>query len=105
MHVQHTIPLSKQVLYYKEYQTKLVRIAGISNATSIISGSIHLLSSGASDFVQNYYVNPTLYKNYTPDQFSDILMQYYTTIVQVSSSFHIVYIKTSNTIAYHIRIQ
>ncbi|KAL1827731.1 hypothetical protein DCAR_0206921 [Daucus carota subsp. sativus] len=80
--IYHTIPLSKQVLYYKDYQTKLISIAGISNASSIISGSIHLLSSGASDFVQNYYVNPTLYKNYTPDQFSDILMQYYATVVQ-----------------------
>lgn len=99
MHVQHTIPLSKQVLNYKDYQTKLVRIAGISNATSIISGSIHLLSSGASDFVQNYYVNPTLYKYYTPDQFSDILMQYYATTVQVLSSFHIVYTRTSHAIA------
>nr|GEY20997.1 GDSL esterase/lipase At5g22810 [Tanacetum cinerariifolium] len=60
-----TISLSKQLGYYKEYQKKLAGIAGQSNATSIITGSIYLLSTGSSDFVQNYYVNPLLYKVYT----------------------------------------
>ncbi|XP_052187038.1 GDSL esterase/lipase At5g22810 [Diospyros lotus] len=78
----HTIPLSKQLEYYKEYQKKLVQIAGKANASSIISGSIHLLSSGSSDFLQNYYINPLLYKVYTTDQFSDILIQSYSTFVQ-----------------------
>ncbi|KAI3822801.1 hypothetical protein L1987_10399 [Smallanthus sonchifolius] len=78
----NTIPLSKQLGYYKEYQKKLVLIAGQSNATSIINGSIYLVSSGSSDLVQNYYVNPLLYKVYTPEQFSDILIQAYSHFVQ-----------------------
>ncbi|GKA93840.1 GDSL esterase/lipase [Tanacetum coccineum] len=77
-----TISLSKQLGYYKEYQKKLADIAGQSNATSIITGSIYLLSSGSSDFVQNYYVNPLLYKVYTPYQFSDILIQAYSHFIQ-----------------------
>ncbi|KAK4369519.1 hypothetical protein RND71_013311 [Anisodus tanguticus] len=71
------ISLSKQVAYYKEYQKKLVVIAGKVNATSIINGSIHLVSAGSSDFVQNYYINPLLYKAYTPDEFSNILIKSY----------------------------
>ncbi|KAM3398983.1 GDSL esterase/lipase [Capsicum galapagoense] len=75
------IPLSKQVEYYKEYQKKLVVIAGKINSTSIINGSIHLISAGSSDFVQNYYINPLIYKIYTPNQFSDILIKSYTKFI------------------------
>lgn len=80
---QNTIPLSKQLGYYKEYHKKLVDFAGKSNATSIITGSIYLVSSGSSDFVQNYYVNPLLYKVYTPYQFSDILIEAYSHFIKV----------------------
>ncbi|KAK7843842.1 gdsl esterase/lipase [Quercus suber] len=72
----------QQLEHYKEYKTKLVEIAGRSNASSIISGAIHLISAGSSDFVQNYYIDPLLYKAYTPDQFSDILIQSYTDFIQ-----------------------
>ncbi|KAL2485615.1 GDSL-like Lipase/Acylhydrolase superfamily protein [Abeliophyllum distichum] len=78
----NTIPLSKQLEFYKDYQKKLVGVAGKSNASSIISGSVYLISSGSSDFVQNYYINPLLYKVYTTDQFSDILLQSYTKFIQ-----------------------
>ncbi|XP_057954751.1 GDSL esterase/lipase At5g22810 [Malania oleifera] len=76
------ISLSQQVEYFKEYQGKLVSIAGKSNASTIIKGAVYLISAGSSDFAQNYYINPFLYKAYTPDQFSDILMQSYSTFVQ-----------------------
>ena len=76
--------MSKQLEYYKEYQSKIVGIAGKANASSIISGAIYLISAGSSDFVQNYYINPLLYKSYTPDQFSDILIQSFANFIQVS---------------------
>ncbi|KAK2643510.1 hypothetical protein Ddye_025273 [Dipteronia dyeriana] len=78
----HAIPLSQQLEYYKECQNKLERVAGKSNASSIISGAVYLISSGSSDFIQNYYINPLLYKAYTPDQFSDLLMQSYANFIQ-----------------------
>lgn len=81
--MQDTIPLSKQVELYKDYQKQLVTLVGHSNATSIINGSIHFVSAGSSDFVQNYYINPLLYEEYTSDQFTDILLQSYTIFVQV----------------------
>ncbi|XP_065871986.1 GDSL esterase/lipase At5g22810-like [Euphorbia lathyris] len=82
--IYDAISLSKQLEYYKEYQRKIVGIAAKSNAnaSSIISDSVYLISAGASDFVQNYYINPLLYKKYTPDQFSDILMQSYRIFIQ-----------------------
>ncbi|KAL4591645.1 hypothetical protein LXL04_004615 [Taraxacum kok-saghyz] len=78
----NTISLRKQLEYYKEYQMKLVDVAGPSNATSLIRGSIYLVSAGASDFVQNYYVNPLLNKFYKPHQFSDILIKAYSHFIQ-----------------------
>lgn len=61
-------------------------VAGKSNASSIISGAIYLISAGSSDFVQNYYINPLLYKVYTADQFSDILIQCYASFIQACLS-------------------
>ncbi|KAI0488050.1 hypothetical protein KFK09_027874 [Dendrobium nobile] len=70
----HAIPLSQQLEYYKEYQSKLAKVAGSSKASSIISQALYILSAGASDFVQNYYINPYLYKIYSPDEFSSFLV-------------------------------
>lgn len=78
----HAISLEQQLEHYKECQNILVGVAGKSNASSIISGAIYLVSAGSSDFVQNYYINPLLYKVFTADQFSDILIQHYTIFIQ-----------------------
>ncbi|CAJ1955824.1 unnamed protein product [Sphenostylis stenocarpa] len=80
----HAIPLSQQLEHYKESQNILMGIVGPSNASSIISGAVYLISAGNSDFIQNYYINPLLYKVYTADEFSDILMQHYTSFIQAS---------------------
>ncbi|TVU12608.1 hypothetical protein EJB05_46259 [Eragrostis curvula] len=72
--LRHAIPLSQQLEYFKEYQSKLAAVAGSSQARSIITGSLYIISAGASDFVQNYYINPFLYKTQTADQFSDRLI-------------------------------
>lgn len=69
---------------YKEYQGKVVEITGSDNATSMFSGGIYLISAGSSDFVQNYYVNPLLNTAYTPDQFSNILVQNFVKFIEVS---------------------
>ncbi|PON56138.1 Lipase [Parasponia andersonii] len=77
------ISLTQQLNYYKEYQAKVVSLIGQDKANALFSGAIHLLSAGSSDFIQNYYIDPILYRAYTPDQFSDRLMGSYTTFVQV----------------------
>ncbi|RXH83534.1 hypothetical protein DVH24_005787 [Malus domestica] len=78
------ISLNQQLEYYKEYQNKVVGIAARNKAnfTSIISDAVYLVGAGSSDFLQNYYIDPLLYKVYTPNQFSDILMQAYATFIQ-----------------------
>ncbi|KAJ7951684.1 GDSL esterase/lipase, partial [Quillaja saponaria] len=72
--LSHAIPLSQQLSYYKEYQTKLAQVAGTNKAASIIKDALYILSAGNSDFVQNYYVNPLVNRVYTPDEYSSILV-------------------------------
>lgn len=81
--MQQAIPLSQQIQYYKEYQGKLTSVAGSNQAASIIKGAVYLVSFGSSDFVQNYYVNPFLYKANTPDQYSSYLVGIFITTIKV----------------------
>lgn len=81
--MQGAISLPQQLNYYKDWQNKVTSQVGGSKASPIFSKAIHLLSAGASDFIQNYYINPLLYRTYTPDQFSDLLMGSYSTFIQV----------------------
>ncbi|KAG5408895.1 hypothetical protein IGI04_005214 [Brassica rapa subsp. trilocularis] len=59
------ISLPQQLEHYKDYINRIQEIAtsNNANATSIISDGIYVVSAGSSDFIQNYYINPLLYKN------------------------------------------
>ncbi|KAK6943926.1 GDSL lipase/esterase [Dillenia turbinata] len=76
------ISLTQQLQYYKEYQQKVAQMVGQTQANNIFSNGIHLLSAGSSDYIQNYYINPLLFRAYTPDQFSDMLIKSYVSFVQ-----------------------
>ncbi|KAK4759563.1 hypothetical protein SAY87_022694 [Trapa incisa] len=76
------VSLPQQLNYYKEWQSKVAAQVGSSKANAIYSGAIHILSAGSSDFLQNYYINPLLNQHYTPNQFSDILLQSYSSFIQ-----------------------
>ncbi|XP_039130171.1 GDSL esterase/lipase At5g03810-like [Dioscorea cayenensis subsp. rotundata] len=76
------ISLSQQLKYYKEYQEKVTKMVGKKNASDIFTGALYLLSEGSSDYIQNYYINPLLYKLFTPDQFADLLLHSFTSFIQ-----------------------
>ncbi|KAL1201515.1 GDSL esterase/lipase [Cardamine amara subsp. amara] len=78
----NAISLNQQLKNYKEYQSKVTSIVGRERANDIISGAIHLLSTGSSDFLQSYYINPILNRILTPDQYSDRLINFYSKFVQ-----------------------
>ncbi|KAJ7963092.1 GDSL esterase/lipase [Quillaja saponaria] len=80
--LSQAIPLSQQLSYYKEYKTKLAKVAGSKKAASIVKDALYLLSAGNSDFLQNYYVNPILNKVYTPDQYSSILVGVFSNFIK-----------------------
>ncbi|KAL1815891.1 hypothetical protein ACET3Z_018465 [Daucus carota] len=78
----HAVSLPLQLEYYKDWQRKIVSMVGRDRGKAIFSGALHLLSTGNSDFLQNYYINPTLSGTYTSDQFSEILLRSYAGFVQ-----------------------
>ena len=88
VHVQGAVPLSRQLDYFRDYQSRVSASAGGQRAAALTSGSIFLVSAGTSDYLQNYYVNPVLGASYTPDQFSDALMQPFTAFVEVIKHRH-----------------
>ncbi|XP_051148180.1 GDSL esterase/lipase APG-like [Andrographis paniculata] len=81
--LSHVIPLSQQLQYYKEYQGKLAKVAGSSQAAAtLIKDALYLVSAGSSDYVQNYYVNPFINKAYTTDQYSSYLVGIFSNFIK-----------------------
>ncbi|PON53405.1 Lipase [Parasponia andersonii] len=78
----HAIPLKRQLDNYRDYQGKVVAIVGAANASAIFSDGIYLISSGSSDFLQNYYINPLVHNAYTIDQFFNILFQNFAQFIE-----------------------
>lgn len=76
--------MSQQLEYFKEYQTKLAKVAGSKKAASIIKDAIYILSAGSGDFLQNYYVNPLINKAYTPDEYGTFLVGAFSNFVKVN---------------------
>lgn len=60
-----------------------MKIAGRTDALSIINDALHIVGFGSGDILLNYYLNPMLRLIYTPDQFNDILVQNYADFIQV----------------------
>ncbi|CAI0469272.1 unnamed protein product [Linum tenue] len=81
-HLYGAVSLTRQLENYKEYRARVESQVGFEKATDTFSKGIHLLSTGTSDFIQNYYVDPILNTLYTPDQWSDKLMKSYATFIQ-----------------------
>lgn len=83
--MKSAISLPQQLEHYKDYISRIQEIATSSNAnaTSIISDGIYVVSAGSSDVIQNYYINPLLYKVQSPDDFSDLLILSYSNFIQV----------------------
>ncbi|XP_022715073.1 GDSL esterase/lipase APG-like [Durio zibethinus] len=80
--MNHAVTLTQQLEYFKEYQTKLAKVAGSSKSASIIKDALYVLSAGSGDFLQNYYVNPFLNHAYTPDQYGSFLIDIFTNFVK-----------------------
>ncbi|XP_056697765.1 GDSL esterase/lipase APG-like [Spinacia oleracea] len=78
------VSLTQQLGYYKEYQSKVTKLVGIEKAKGMFSAGIHLLGAGNSDYLQNYNINTYIYRQYTPDQFADLLMTSFSNFVQLS---------------------
>lgn len=72
--VLSVIPFSKELEYYREYQSKLKAFVGDAKATQITSEALYLLSLGTNDFLENYYILPNRRNQFTVDKYQDYLV-------------------------------
>lgn len=72
--VLSVLPLWKQLEYYEEYQRKLRSYQGSSKAEDTISESLHIISIGTNDFVENYYAFPRRSSQYPVGLYEDFLV-------------------------------
>ncbi|XP_050234324.1 GDSL esterase/lipase APG-like [Mercurialis annua] len=78
----NALTLPQQLQYFKEYQSKLAKVAGANRSAFIIKEGLCLLSSGTADLLVNYYVNGRLNKAYTPDQYISFLIRGFSRFVK-----------------------
>ncbi|KAK7287537.1 hypothetical protein RIF29_00818 [Crotalaria pallida] len=68
------IPLWKQLEYYMGYQKKLSTYVGENRAKETIAKSLHIISLGTNDFLENYYAIPGgRASQYTPSEYQNFL--------------------------------
>ncbi|CAN1836875.1 GDSL esterase/lipase APG [Linum perenne] len=79
---KHAITLPRQLELFKEYKGKLAKVAGANRSATIIRESLYILGAGSGDFLVNYYVNPSLKKMYTPDQYGSSLIPSFNSFVK-----------------------
>jgi phospholipase/lecithinase/hemolysin len=72
--VLSVIPSWKEIEYYKDYQKKLRAHLGESAAKELITESLHMISMGTNDFLENYYTMPGRRSQYTISQYQDFLI-------------------------------
>ncbi|KAE8654212.1 GDSL esterase/lipase [Hibiscus syriacus] len=80
--VLSVIPFWKEMEYYREYQSKLREYVGNDKANYLLSESLHLLSIGTNDFLENYYTFPTRSSQYPVDKDEDLLIEIASTFIR-----------------------
>ncbi|TYH30415.1 hypothetical protein ES288_A01G093200v1 [Gossypium darwinii] len=72
--VLSVIPFWKEMVYYKEFQDKLRGYLGNDIANHHLSKSLHLISIGTNDFLENNYTFPTRSSEYPVDKYEIFLI-------------------------------
>ncbi|XP_022139622.1 GDSL esterase/lipase At4g26790-like [Momordica charantia] len=67
------IPLWKELQYYKEYQNKLRDHLGPSKGNQTIAQSLHLISLGTNDFLENYFLLPRWSVQFSVEEYENFL--------------------------------
>lgn len=84
------ISFSGQVRNYQNTVSQLVNLLGDQNRTAnYLSKCIFSIGLGSNDYLNNYFMTQfySSSRQYTPEQWSDILIQQYTQQLRVSISF------------------
>ncbi|KAG2654928.1 hypothetical protein PVAP13_1NG559000 [Panicum virgatum] len=86
----NVIHISKQLLYFQQYQKRLSSLIGAEQTARLVHGSLVLITLGGNDFVNNYYLVPYSARSREfslPDYINYILSEY-RQILTVCSPVH-----------------
>jgi len=75
--------IATQLQWYKNWTTEVLSVAGPKKGNYIIENALYLISTGTNDWVNNYYLNSPLQQQYTPDQYTTMLLGLVRKYVQV----------------------
>ncbi|KAL6912350.1 hypothetical protein ACP4OV_001155 [Aristida adscensionis] len=73
------IHISKQLLYFEQYQKRLSSLIGAEQTARLVNGALVLITLGGNDFVNNYYLVPYSARSREfslPDYITYILSEY-----------------------------
>ncbi|CAL4967636.1 unnamed protein product [Urochloa decumbens] len=73
------IHISKQLLYFQQYQKRLSSLIGPARTARLVNGALVLITLGGNDFVNNYYLLPYSARSREfslPDYINYILSEY-----------------------------
>ncbi|KAF5461140.1 hypothetical protein F2P56_020959 [Juglans regia] len=71
--VLSVIPLWKEMEYYKEYQKDLRGYLGEEKANEVLCEALYLMSIGTNDFLENYYVLPRRWSEFSIEEYQHFL--------------------------------
>lgn len=72
--ISNVLPVSKQLEYFKHYKIHMRKLLGEERAEFIIRNALYVVSMGANDFLQNYFLEPTRPKQFRLQQFQNFLL-------------------------------
>ncbi|CAI9787808.1 unnamed protein product [Fraxinus pennsylvanica] len=72
--VLSVIPLWQELEYYKEYKGRLEDYLGNKKAKKILTEALYIISMGTNDFLENYYVLPIRYFEFSPNDYQKFLV-------------------------------
>ncbi|KAK9948366.1 hypothetical protein M0R45_003947 [Rubus argutus] len=80
--LQSAFSLSDQLVFFKEYKTKINAAVGVERTATILSESIYVVSVGSNDMANTYFSTPLRRPHYDISTYTDLLLESASNFVQ-----------------------
>lgn len=87
--MQNVKSLADQQVWYKNWKNEVISLLGPEKGETNIKSQLYVISTGANDWVNNYYINPVLQKQYTKDAYTAFLIGRVRSFLQVLHSMRL----------------
>jgi len=81
--VQNVKSFGEQLVWYKNWTKEVMSLVGQKRGEFIVKNSMHIICTGANDWVNNYYLNPVLMEKFTPEAYTTFLIGIARSYIQV----------------------